>query len=244
VFGHFPSVRLKGRIVSGHEVTEVWSNELAKWVMMDAHRDESFVDRQTGRLTSMLELHKDQLDTYFPKGIDVQGASFDDEVPSEGLLGWPGAEPTPRPEKPKLEIKWGYVQWVPRNNFYAHRFPEPLHQGLTWSWTGYWGWQDARTPRLWRFGRYTRRRSDIEWTINQVRWAAAPAEPPGTIRLLLGTVTPDFDTFLVSIDGGQWRPSADTLNWTLHSGKNLIEMRIRNRAGVLGCKSWIEVEYP
>ena len=99
-------------------------------------------------------------------------------------------------------------------------------------------------PDLWRYGRYTRRRSDIEWTLNQVRWAAAPAEQPGTIRLLLGTVTPDFDTFLVNIDGGEWRPSADTLNWTLHSGKNLIGMRIRNRAGVLGCKSWIEVESP
>ena len=244
VFGHFPSVRLKGRIVSGHEVTEVWSNELGKWVMMDAQRNESFVSRKTGLLTSMMELHKDQLDTYFPKGIDVQGAAFDDEVPSEGLLWWKGAEPATRAEKPVLDIKWGYVQWVPRNNFYAHRFPEPLHQGLTWSWTGYWGWEDARTPRLWRYGRYTRRRSDIEWTINQVRWAAAPAEQPGTIRLLLGTVTPDFDTFLVSIDAGEWRPSADTLHWTLHAGKNRIEMRVRNRAGVLGRKSWIEVEYP
>ena len=243
VFGHFPNVRLKGRIVSGHEVTEVWSNELGKWVMMDAQRNESFVSRKTGLLTSMWELHEDQLDTYFPKGVDVRGASFDDEVPSEGLLWWQGAEPTTRSEKPKLEIKWGYVQWVPRNNFYAHRFPEPLHQGLTWSWTGYWNWEDARTPRLWRYGRYTHRRSDIEWTLNQVRWAAAPAEQPGNVRLLMGTVTPDFDTFLVSTDGGEWRPSADTLTWPLHAGKNRMEMGIRTRAGVLGRKSWLEVEY-
>jgi hypothetical protein len=244
VFGHFPNVKLKGRIVSGHEVTEVWSNELGKWVMMDAQRNESFVSRKTGLLTGMWELHEDQLDTYFPKGVEVRGASFDDEVPSEGLLWWQGAEPTTRSEKPKLEIKWGYVQWVPRNNFYAHRFPEPLHQGLTWSWTGYWNLEDARTPRLSRYGRYTHRRSDIEWTLNQVRWAAAPAEQPGKVRLVMGTVTPDFDTFLVSTDGGEWRPSADTLNWPLHAGKNRVEMRVRNRAGVLGRKSWLEVEYP
>jgi hypothetical protein len=244
VFGHFPSVKLKGRIVSGHEVTEVWSNELGKWVMMDAQRNESFVSRKTGLLTGMWELHEDQLNTYFPKGVDVRGASFDDEVPSEGLLWWQGAEPTTRAEKPKLEIKWGYVQWVPRNNFYAHRFPEPLHQGLTWSWTGYWNLEDARTPRLSRYGRYTHRRSDIEWTLNQVRWAAAPADQPGKIRLVMGTVTPDFDTFLVSTDGGEWRPSADTLTWPLHAGKNRVEMRIRNRAGVLGRKSWLEVESP
>jgi len=144
---------LKGRLVSGHEVAEVWSNDLAKWVMMDAQRDESFVDRQTGRLTSMLELHKDQLDTYFPQGVDVGGASLAEGVPSDGVLWWKGAEPATRAEKPVLDIKWGYVQWMPRNNFYAHRFPEPLHQGLTWSWTGYWNWEDARTPREWRYGR-------------------------------------------------------------------------------------------
>lgn len=243
VFGHFPSVTLKGEGVSGHEVTEVWHNELGKWVMMDAQRDESFVDRRTGELAGMLELHEDQLDTYFPKGIETEGAAFDEGVPSKRMLWWKGTEPATRPENPVLDIKWGYMQWVPRNNFYAHRFPEPVRQGLTWGWHGYWNWQDARSPREKRFGRYTGRRSDINWTINQVRWAAELAERPGTIRLSLGTVTPDFDTFLVSVDGGEWRRSADTFNWPLHQGKNRIEMRIRNRAGVLGRKSWVEVEY-
>ena len=243
VFGHFPNVVLKGRGVSGHEVTEVWSNDLCKWVMMDAQRDESFVSRRTGVLADMLELHEDQLDTYFPQGMDEQGAAFDEGRPSEGMLWWKGLEPTTRPEKPVLDIKWGYMQWMPRNNFYAHRFPEPLRQGQTWNWTGYWNWQDARSPMEWRFGRYTRRRSDINWTINQVRWAAAPAEQQGTVRLAMGTVTPDFETFLVSIDCGEWRPSSDTFDWLLHAGRNRLEMRVRNRAGVLGCKSWIEAEY-
>jgi hypothetical protein len=243
VFGYFPNVWLKGESVCGHEVNEYWSNDLGKWVMMDAHQDECFVGTRTGIPAGMLELHGDQLNTYFPNGIDGRGASVDEERPSDGVLRWKGTEPAPGREKPRLPIKWGYLHWMPRNNFYAHRFPEPLCQGLSWTWTGYWLWQDDRTPRQRRFGRYTRRRSDIEWTINQVRWAAAPVAEEGSIRLTLGTVTPDFDTFLVSIDGGEWQPSADTLDWRLHAGRNRIEMRVRNRAGIRGRLSWLEVAY-
>ena len=243
VFGHFPNVTLQGRQVSGHEVTEVWSNDLGKWVMMDAQRDESFVDRKTGVLTGMLNLHEEQLNTYYPQGIDPAGFAFDAGRPSETLLWQKGADAASRQEDPVLDIKWGHMQYVPRNNFYAHRYPEPLLQGRTWSWTGYWNWEDARSPREWRFGRYTRRHSDIEWTINQVRWAASPAEQPGALRIVMGTVTPDFDTYLVRIDSGEWIPSPDVFTWSLHPGKNRLEMRVRNRAGVLGRVSFLEVEY-
>jgi transglutaminase-like putative cysteine protease len=243
VFGYFPNVTAKGEGVCGHEVTEYWSNELGKWVMMDPHLDECFLDRRTGLPASMLEVHEDQLNTYFPDGIADRGGSFDDLLPSKGLLLWKGAEPAPRPEDPKLDIKWGYLHWMPRNNFYHRRSPEPLFQGLSWDWTGYRLWQDARTPRQRRFGSYTGRRSDIEWTLNQVRWALTPTERAGAIRVAMTTVTPDFDTFLASVDGGDWRPRPDTFDWRLHAGRNRIEMRVRNRAGVLGRVSWAEVVY-
>jgi len=149
VFGMFPNARLKGEHVCGHEVTEFWSNELGKWVMMDAQRDEIFLDARTGEPQSMLELHADQLAVYGPDGpMTFEPLDIEDRRPSPGLKGWFGDEPAPRDEPPKLDIKWGCVHWMPRNNLYAHRYPEPITQGrTTWSWTGYWHWEDDRTPR-------------------------------------------------------------------------------------------------
>ena len=246
VFGNCPKTFLAGGIISGHEVDEFWSNEYRKWIMMDANQDEFFVDSRTGIPASMLEQHKDLLDTYFPDGpMDYDnGTNFEAERCSKVMYRWKADAPEPNDQPPNVHLKWGTVRWMPRNNFYAHRFPEPIAQGRTsWSWTGYWQWQDERTPRQWRFSKYTSRHSDIEWTINQVRYAAAFAKTSGTVNIKMATVTPDFDTFLINIGGTGWHPAGDTVKWQLHPGRNRIEMRIRNRAGVLGCKSWLELQY-
>lgn len=201
------------------------------------------MDRATGAPVGMIELHRDRLDTYAPDGIKPGPSRFDDELPSEALLRWKGAAPAPDPEPPKLAPKWGCLHWMPRNNCYAHRFPEPLYQGRNWTWTGDWLWQDDGTPRQWHLGPYTRRRSDIEWTLNQVRCAAALGKQEGAIQLTLRTVTPDFDTFLARVDGEDWRPTAERFQWRLRAGRNRLELRVRNRASVLGRPSWLEVEY-
>lgn len=73
--------------------------------------------------------------------------------------------------------------------------------------------------------------------------SVSAAEEAGQVELALGTVTPDFDTFLASVDGGEWQPCGAKFPWRLHHGQNRVELRIRNRAGVLGMPSAIEVRY-
>ena len=245
VFGNCPQTFLAGGVVSGHEVTEFWSNEYGKWIMMDAHQDEFFVDSRTAVPAGMLQLHQDLMNIYFPDApMDYNGTWFESERQSKVMRRWKGLEPRPADQPPDIHLKWGCVRWMPRNNFYAHRFPEPIAQGRSiWAWCGYRQWQDARTPRQWRFGNYTSRRSDIEWTINQVCCTASFAAEPGKVNIHMGTVTPDFETFLINIDRQGWRSSDDVLVWRLQPGRNRIEMRIRNRAGVLGKKSWLELQY-
>ncbi|MFA6944391.1 MAG: hypothetical protein WC220_00695, partial [Pedobacter sp.] len=42
---------------SGHEVTEVWSNQLNKWIYMDSTRDYYYFDPETGIPFNLLEIH-------------------------------------------------------------------------------------------------------------------------------------------------------------------------------------------
>ena len=256
-FGCVPKTRVGGNDIAGHEVNEFWSNEHGKWVFLDANRDECFVDARTGVPCSMLDLHEELLETYFAGGpIDYGQKDFPAERPSTRTRTWKALEAAPQEAPYPVRLKWGCVHWMPRNNFYAHRWPEPLAQGrCAWSWIGYWNWCDARTPRQPNYGRYTSRRSDIEWTINLVRWAAAPAEEAGTVNVALSTVTPDFETFLVRADGpeqsqgagsppdGEWQASGATFAWKLQRGANRLEMRVRTRTGVLGKPSALEVKY-
>ena len=60
----------------------------------------------------------------------------------------------------------------------------------------------------------------------------------------MGTVTPNFETFLSNIDGKGWKRSDRTLAWELHEGLNRLEMRVRNTSGVEGPVSFLELELP
>jgi hypothetical protein len=245
VFGAFPQARVKGKPVAGHEVNEFWSNEYGRWVYMDANQDECFVDAQSSLPVGMLDLHDDLMELYFGgKPMSYEGINLKAIRRSKALRIWKRLEDKPRASRPQMRSKWGCVLWMPRNNFYAHRFPEPIDQGrTTWAWSGYWHWQDESTPRQWQHPRYTSRLSDIKWTINQVRWAAQFGRREGTVEVVLGTVTPDFDTYLIRIDDGEWRPSGEQVRWRLKPGKNRLEMRVRSRAGVLGRISCLSLDY-
>jgi len=116
-------------------------------------------------------------------------------------------------------------------------------QGCHWDYSDYVIWEDAQTPREYLYRNFTARRSDVSWTINQVRFAAACGERPGVLEIQMGTFTPYFDTYLVNIDGKGWRASDRAFAWTLHAGANRLEMRVRNTSGVLGPISLIELQY-
>jgi len=245
-FGWFLNATVAGKTAGGHEVTEVWSNEFGKWVYMDptSTQNQCYVDRKTGVPLSMLQMHDETMRLYAGRGpISLEGVHVRAEKKSPRLKIWKKLAAKPSSARPTVSLRWGLVHWMPRNNFYARRRPVPIAQGrIEWSWPGYWLWWDALTPRQPWFGNHTCRRSDIEWTINQVRFAAEYADAPGVVNIRMATVTPGFETFLVSIDGGPWTEVGRKLQWQLEPGSNRIEMRVRTRAGVLGNTSWLELD--
>ena len=59
----------------------------------------------------------------------------------------------------------------------------------------------------------------------------------------MGTVTPNFETYLVSTDGESWQPSPATFAWSLASGRNRLRMRVRNTSGIVGPVSGLDLDY-
>jgi hypothetical protein len=249
VFGMHPLVS------GGHEVCEVWSNEYKKWMFIDGADNIHHTDPTTKAPLSMLEVHDRLLKVCYgeqvagpatrPRPQDVRNA--DDITTCYGLNLAPHLPPEDHKqfERRRPWAYWFLFRMVPRNNFFSQEYPVPKTQGISWDWTGYWLWEDRQTPRGWQYcyHNYTSRRSDLLWTINQVRFSAEYGTRPGLLDIRLGTVTPGLDSFQVNIDNKGWSKTKARFFWALHQGKNRIEMRVRNQAGICGPVSFVEVNY-
>jgi hypothetical protein len=249
VFGNNPGAFDGG----GHEVVEIWSNEHRKWIFFDSHQNWHYVDPKTNVPMSMLEVHDLVVKTYYggrPAALDNPPQK---RQPSDALAICYRTEMTPGipPEDQAWQLiggrytvptRWLFVRYMPRNNFYAKPYPQPKTQGCHWDWSDYWCWEDAATPKQPLYRNFTARRNDLDWTINQVCFDATITDRPGTLAIQMGTFTPYFDTFLVKVDAQAWKASPRAFPWQLHPGHNRVEMRVRNKAGVDGPVSFLEVD--
>jgi len=250
VFGYNPGAFDGG----GHEVCEIWSNEHSKWMFFDVNQDWDYVDARTLVPKSMLEVHDLIMKAYYGDRLATLDSPPSHREPLDDLaLCW-GTNMTPSAPPKNWEIpyvdghctvptRWLFFNYVPRNNFLAKPYPQPLTQGAHWDWTDYWCWEDALTPKRWLYRNFTARRSDVSWTLNQVHFDATLQDRPGAVAIQMGTFTPYFDTFLVRQDGQDWKESARTFTWDLQPGHNRLEMRTRTQAKVQGPLSYLEVEY-
>ena len=69
-------VNLNYSIWGGHELTEVWSRDYEKWIMIDPQFDTMFVNRETGIPLSTLEVHQVFLAAYYPEGEVIDRNSW------------------------------------------------------------------------------------------------------------------------------------------------------------------------
>ncbi len=73
--------------------------------------------------------------------------------------------------------------------------------------------------------------------------AALSLSLSGTVlRVSIKTLTPNFKTYQVRFDGGDWEPTAETLTWAPHAGHNRMEVKAVNRFGIDGPVSMADVE--
>jgi hypothetical protein len=214
-----------------HSTTEIWSNQYRKWVMMDptAHM---YIEKEGTPLTAyeirrewfyreggdlMFVVGKERK-KYRKSGLPVFLGRFD----GFGDLTVPADE---------LD-KYGFIGYIPNTDLmdagldYGQMFivKDKLCEGTRWH---------QRTapahPAV-----------DPYFPINQAALRLVPEQDQ--FRVVLQTLTPNFQAYKARIDGGNWKSCGESFRWLLHPGSNRLEVRTVNQFGVEGPISTVEVE--
>jgi hypothetical protein len=242
-------ININSEAISGHEVTEVWSNEFNKWIYLDATRDYYYFDQETGLPLNLLEIHN-KLAEQLPR-VETWQRPFAPEIGSKIVqqikIGMrEGDNPVSIVEDGYhlMEIM-GYFRIPCRNDFLSHPFPIPMAQGYTmWGWDGYLNHYDKKFPKRTEFQRQSNRFIDFYEPLNQSQVFLSETDQPGVLKLEVDTFSPGFETFLVRINNGNWIVQRNAAwFWNLKAGLNQIEIRVNNVRGVLGPISCIKVTY-
>jgi hypothetical protein len=213
-----------------HTSTEIWSNQYRKWIMLDP-TFAMYVEKD-GVPLSAYELRQEWLvkgggDLVFV--LDKDGkrfhksdipvfrqryAGFGDLVLDGGALN-----------------VYAFIGYIPNTNLmdagpdYGRMFitQDAICDGTKWH---------KRTIP-------TDPARDPYFPINQSAMTLAVDGP--AIKVSLKTLTPNFKTYLARIDGGDWRPTTETFDWTPHAGANRLEVKTVNQFGVDGPVSTAEI---
>ena len=214
-----------------HSSTEIWSNQFRKWVMLDPTF--AMYAEKNGMPLSAYELRQ----AWF--NHDAKGVTFvlDKErkryhksempilrgrFPGFGDLNFDSGAVNP----------YAFIGYVPNTNLmdagpdYGKMFifQDKLCDGTQWH------KRDIPTDLT----------ADAYFPIGQATMTLS-AEGDH-LRVGLKTMTPNFKTFLVRTESGEWKPSGDTFAWKVHSGTNRLEAKTVNLFGVDGPISTAEVE--
>jgi hypothetical protein len=209
-----------------HGVNEVWSNDYAKWVMLDAKYDIHF--ERNGIPLSALELHE---------AVRADGG--------KGVVKMEGVErhpvPMDKPDAPEGTIRsywWASYYLLTEPHWSGGSrllvFDNEAFRNTTW----YRATNEGKLVKHWAYAAHafipTGSRQQIEWTPG-VPDLRARQVAPDTFEIQRRSATPNFKIYLTRIGGGSWKPlSGDRTRWTLQPGENRFEARTQNLAGVEG----------
>ena len=224
----------------GHAVAEVWSNDLRKWVLIDADANAHYEDG--GVPMSALE---------------IRAAWFDRRVDCVEMV-----EEEPRfllPREPTLRVLREL------DPLYAHHTEESMrltferftrHKVMDYYarlMIGGREWVDDHClpTFIHHYGpsgglQWTSNRAAMYPSLNSVRFTATPSwEPDRTAKLALALehCMPFFSHFEARVDGGGWVRCEATHEWPMHEGANVLECRAVSAMGRAGIVSRLEVAY-
>lgn len=211
-----------------HGMNEVWSNEYAKWVLMDAKYDVHY--ERDGVPLSVLEVHE-AVRANLGKGIvKVQG-------PERRAVAMKGLE---YPTSSVLSYWW--VSYTTGLRTFTGKsdsrgivvLDSPEFRKTRWFRGG--GSEELSDHWAYRNNAFIRvsDRREINWPVGvpevQLRQASRSA-----LDVTLNSVTPNLETYRVRTGNGRWQDiTGNQWRWELGPGENTLQVRTRNRFGAEG----------
>ena len=213
-----------------HSVTEIWSNQHRKWVMLDPTSN-MYLERDGVPLnayeirqewfykdgTNLTFVVSKQRKTYKKSDLPIflkRFAGFGDLAVHPDELD-----------------KYGFTAYIPNTDLmdsgfdYAKMFivKDQLCDGTKWH---------TRTVPA-------NPATDPYFPVGQAALSLFMDE--GKIHAGLKTLTPNFARYEVRLNGAEWKKADETLVWNMHPGRNRLEARTVNKFGVSGPTSTAEV---
>jgi hypothetical protein len=206
-----------------HSVTEIWSNQHRKWVMLDPTSN-LYLEKEG----SPLNAYEIRQEWFYREGTNLvfvvgkERKKYQKSALPVFLKHFAGfGDLAIHPDE--LD-KYGFTAYIPNTDLmdsgfdYARMFivKDQLCDGTKWH---------VRTmpanPAV-----------DPYFPIGQAALSLYIEE--GKIRAVLKTLTPNFKRYEVRIDGGGWNVSDDSFIWPMSDGQNRLEARTVNKFGVAG----------
>ena len=216
-----------------HGVNEVWSNDHAKWVLLDAKYDIHF-ERDHVPL-SALQLHE-AVRANGGSGIVMVRGSDRREVPMDD------SQPPARPTEATVRSYW-WVSYPQRQNpftqpHFAARERLLIFDNEAFRQTTWYRGNDKVLIKHWAYDAKafipTADRTQIEWTpgVPELR---ARSVSPTELDVEIRSATPNFEAYVLRINDDPAQVVADgRVRWKLEPGENTLQVHTRNLFGVEG----------
>ena len=211
-----------------HAVTEIWSDQHRKWVMLDP--TSNMYLETNGVPLNAWEIRQEW---FYHHGTNlvflIAGKRYRKADLPVVLQQFPGfGDLAVHPDE--LD-KYGFIGYIPNTDLmdsgedYAKMFitKDALCEGTKWHVR-----PAPADPAV-----------DPYFPIGQA--ALELRADGGVAKVTLKTMTPNFKTFEVQVDSGEWRESSDRFTWQLHAGTNWLAARALNDFGVHGPVSSAEI---
>lgn len=243
---------------ASHEVCDIWTPSLGKWVYYDPSLSNYYFDKKTKTPLNLVEMHQVVADAFVPEGRTMnwfiaRGNAAGEETKAQvrkvggkepigcRLGPWKYGAPMP------ADYDWGwghgylaagFVAMTPRNDFNSNPKAMSKHFQSLPGYDGFPVWVDAKTPPR-NSNWYTRMR-DFYWTLDQASVRLVQTADD-TLAVELGQSMPFFKSYRLRVDGAEVKDAASPFTWKLKAGKNTLEVAPVDEFGKVGLASSVTV---